>query len=358
MRILWDLRLFSYGYGSRGVGAYVSVMARAVGRAGIAHEIVAWGDRGRVPSDVAAVPQAWIPYGGGSWKGDLARIPLLVVRHRIDLIHYWIAMGPVFHIGMGMFPPCAVLATVYDLGVENNPDSPYCAHARRTWYWRFQKLLLRRAGAVACISRSTRLEVERLLGGPVKRIDVIYPPVEPGRTSAHGREDVFVTFAGGPHKNLSRVLEAFSALRDSHKTFRLVVLGEIESGGAPDPLPAGVVNESMKEYEGLLETAAGLVMCSTYEGLGLPPLSAMAHGCPLVLSDIAPLRETCEGAALFVCPTDPRSITSAMAAVADDRKTFAARSAAGYVRYAGMSGGAPGRWAALYDALGAGKRGM
>ena len=37
-----------------------------------------------------------------------------------------------------------------------------------------------------------------------------------------------------------------------------------------------------------------------YEGFGLPPLEAMACGCPCVVSDIPPHREVCDGAPMYV----------------------------------------------------------
>jgi glycosyltransferase involved in cell wall biosynthesis len=351
MRILWDLRLFSHGYCDRGVGAYVRAMAREIGKKGVAHHIVAWANKYDIPAEVAALPAAWIPYGGGSWKSDLVRIPLLAARNNIDVIHYWVAMGPVFRIGMGLFPGCRTLATVYDLGVEFNRDDPYCVHARGTWYWRFQKFMLRRADAIACISHKTSEEVGRLLKGIDKKTGVFYPPIEAGVASVKRREDVFVTLAGAPHKNLARTVEAFSLFRKTHGSFRLVILGEMGRDDVPGGLPDGVSAEPMGEYHSRLVSSTGLIMCSTYEGLGIPPLEAMAHHCPMVLSDIAPFRETCDGAARFANARDMVSMAEAMADVADNRDAWAEKSARGHAKYRAMSEGAGGAWDALYEAL-------
>ncbi len=351
MRILWDLRLFSHGYGRRGVGRYVRSMVRAVGERKSSHEIVAWANKNDVPGDAADVAQSWIPYFRGSWKSDLVRIPYLAARHRIDVVHYWMAMGPVFRIGMGLPPPCKTLATVYDIGVEHNPDDPYCAHARTTWYWRCQKYLLGRVHAVAYDSQKTRSEVHGLLGRLPAMSDVIYPPIERSASLARPRDAVFVTLGGAPHKNLTRVVEAFLMFRKTHPSYRLAILGESAPADLPNGCPDGVIREPMSRYEQLLDTCAGLVCCSTYEGLGIPPLEAMAHACPLVASNIEPFRETCDGAACFADPRNPASIAEALRVVANDTETWSARSDRGCDRYRSMSAGAGSRWLALYDAL-------
>ena len=68
-------------------------------------------------------------------------------------------------------------------------------------------------------------------------------------------------------------------------------------------------------YEDLryLYTGANFfVFPSLYEGFGLPPLEAMACGCPVVVSNIPPLREICGDAALYCDPYDVRDISNKM----------------------------------------------
>ncbi|ODT08702.1 MAG: hypothetical protein ABS58_01615 [Mesorhizobium sp. SCN 65-20] len=47
-----------------------------------------------------------------------------------------------------------------------------------------------------------------------------------------------------------------------------------------------------------------LAFPSFAEGFGLPPLEAMALGCPVVVSDRASLPEICGDAALYAAPDD------------------------------------------------------
>ncbi len=51
-----------------------------------------------------------------------------------------------------------------------------------------------------------------------------------------------------------------------------------------------------------------MVFPSLYEGFGLPPLEAMACGCPAVVSNAASLPEVCGDAALYFNPYKPEDI--------------------------------------------------
>jgi glycosyltransferase involved in cell wall biosynthesis len=73
---------------------------------------------------------------------------------------------------------------------------------------------------------------------------------------------------------------------------------------------AGYVTDS--ELRALYEHAVCLVYPSLYEGFGLPPLEAMACGCPVITSRAASLPEVCGEAALYCDPRDPADIAQAM----------------------------------------------
>jgi glycosyltransferase involved in cell wall biosynthesis len=48
---------------------------------------------------------------------------------------------------------------------------------------------------------------------------------------------------------------------------------------------------SDEELEGLYLGATAFVFPTHFEGFGLPPLEALAHGCPVIASDIQAMRE-------------------------------------------------------------------
>jgi len=68
----------------------------------------------------------------------------------------------------------------------------------------------------------------------------------------------------------------------------------------------GYVDE--KELLGLYRKASLFIFPSFYEGFGLPPLEAMACGCPVVVSNATSLPEVCGDAAFYVDPYNVESI--------------------------------------------------
>ena len=76
----------------------------------------------------------------------------------------------------------------------------------------------------------------------------------------------------------------------------------------------------------LYRTAACLVFPSLYEGFGLPPLEAMACGCPVACSNAASLPEVCGDAARLFDPTRAAEIARRSRGRARERRTdWAAR---------------------------------
>ena len=63
---------------------------------------------------------------------------------------------------------------------------------------------------------------------------------------------------------------------------------------------------SCDELVGALQRASALVFPSLYEGFGLPPLEAMACGCPVACSNAASLPEVCRRRRAAIRPADPQ----------------------------------------------------
>ena len=116
-----------------------------------------------------------------------------------------------------------------------------------------------------------------------------------------------------PHKNHTRLLEAFATLRETRPQLRLVLTG----GGLDrlEPLPEGVENlgsVSAEHLASLYRRAACLVYPSLYEGFGLPVLEAMACGCPVAASNAGAIPEVAGDAAVLFDPTDVDAMAAAM----------------------------------------------
>lgn len=335
MRILWDFRLFSYGYADRGVGAYTRRCAEAVLREKVHGSIYVWADKKALPEEIQSWPVTWIPYMPGSWKQDLYRIPCLILRYNIDIFHYWICLGPIHSVGMGMVHPCRIIGTVYDLGVELWHDVPFAAAKRKTWYWKMQKFLIRHCTNVICISQATKRDLCTVLKKQRFHSEVVYVP-QPlyQQEPSEKREPYFIALGGSPHKNLARTVAAFDTFREKYPLYELVILGDVDKKGElPDDLPPSVRFEDVTYYTFHRQHAAGLIFCSLHEGLGLPPLEAMAYGCPLLLSDIPSLREICDKYAYFVDPLKVEAITAGMEEIVGNQIQWVDKSQQGMMQY-------------------------
>lgn len=128
-------------------------------------------------------------------------------------------------------------------------------------------------------------------------------------------------------KNVYVVLEAAVALaRSRGLKFKIV--------GAPSrilhnislSIPADVREaiefcgqvEDVKELGSLYGGAAFLLFPSLYEASALPPIEAMASGCPVIASGIEALRERCGDAAAYCDPNDRDQIEKIATRLLDD----------------------------------------
>ena len=82
-----------------------------------------------------------------------------------------------------------------------------------------------------------------------------------------------------------------------------------------------------------MQRASALVFPSLYEGFGLPPLEAMACGCPVACSNAAALPETVGDAARLFDPRDPQAIADAVLEVLDEPAPWADRGLARAERF-------------------------
>jgi glycosyltransferase involved in cell wall biosynthesis len=197
---------------------------------------------------------------------------------------------------------------------------------------------LKQARQVACESRATIADVQRLTGIPDSRVAFVplglnfpYGPLPADVVARHlndlGLNGVgrYLLHIGGNHwyKNRNGVLRIAAALRrlPGHEDIRLVMAGEAlgseairisEQEGLGTHLHAvgGVTNEQLNA---LYLGALGLVFPSFHEGFGWPVIEAQACGCPAFISDRPPLPEVAgETAVRF----DPNNATAAAQAIA------------------------------------------
>jgi glycosyltransferase involved in cell wall biosynthesis len=82
----------------------------------------------------------------------------------------------------------------------------------------------------------------------------------------------------------------------------------------------------------LYSLAEVFVLPSLYEGFGLPPLEAMACGCPAIVSDRGSLPEIVGDAAVLIDPENQNSIVAAIRTLEDNQALRAELSRRGIAR--------------------------
>lgn len=194
---------------------------------------------------------------------------------------------------------------------------------------RYYEGAARRADAVITISEFARTRMIELLGIPGERIHVAHLGVDADSfTPWSGEREEFVLYParGWKHKNHARLVEAMQEVRSVRPTMRLVLTGGgLDTlGELPDWVDVrGLV--SGDELRELYRSAAVLAFPSLYEGFGLPPLEAMASGCPVAATDAGSVPEVCGDAAVLFDAEDPQAIAAGILEALDRSAELTAR---------------------------------
>lgn len=197
------------------------------------------------------------------------------------------------------------------------------------------KETLEAADGVITDSQFSKNDICKILNYDTDRIYVTYLGIDDKifskREVSCPIPEEYILHIGGlhPRKGLTVLLEAFSMIKEQlpHK----LVL--IDNMGWKDSRIHKVIDEYNLSEKVVLKKAdmtdemvsyynyaTMLVFPSLYEGFGLPPLEAMACGCPVITSNNTSLREIYEGSALLVDPTDVNSLANKILEVMKDNK--------------------------------------
>lgn len=228
------------------------------------------------------------------------------------------------------------MLTIHDL-------SPLTHPARHTFRNRlFHKMLLnisvRRVGAILVPTAAVLVDVANLLPSEAARkTHVVHEGVRFEQSSSNtiGDRDKIILYVGTiePRKNVALLCRAFAHAKSKNSTlidWRLLIVGKRgwlspeETHDLEKALSDSGAEElgyrSNEEVQSLLGLAGLFCYVSEAEGFGLPPLEAMAHGTPVIVSDDAALMEVTQDAALIVSrgPELERELAEAIARVVDD----------------------------------------
>ncbi|NOY88986.1 MAG: glycosyltransferase family 4 protein [FCB group bacterium] len=209
------------------------------------------------------------------------------------------------------------VVTIHDLGFLRYPQ--WCSKKFYYFYKFLIPRIVKNSLKIITDSEFSKKEIMTIIGLSNDIIDVIYSgiasrffDINDGETVNKYGNYILAVSSLAPNKNFPRVVEAFLKLH--LENMKLVITGIVNKNSADGRLPnlinnqknvilTGYVNDD--ELINLYRQAKLFVYPSLYEGFGLPPLEAMACGCPCVVSKAASLPEVCGDAALYC---DPYSI--------------------------------------------------
>jgi len=261
-------------------------------------------------------------------------VPWLLRRERPD----------VYHAPHYVLPPavrCRSVVTIHDcihlMFPQYLPNRAAYAYARASMW-----AAARRSDRILTVSEASKRDILHFFNVKPEKIVVVYNAIDEHFSATPSEEQVarireryqldhkFVLYVGNikPHKNLVRLIEAFSQLRRTHDDLKLLIIGD-EISKLPALRRAVHRNKLHKfvRFLGYLKDdtltvlyrlASVFVFPSLYEGFGLPPLEAMASGTPVVTSNVSSLPEVTGDAAVLVDPYDVDSIADGMRRILDD----------------------------------------
>lgn len=331
--------------GRTGIAQHVFALLRAMQTIGASHRFVVFAleedlplfDFIDAPTEIVPVPEQFRPAVKNILWHQFA-LPRLAREQRLDLLHvpsYRRMLWP---------KPCPLVATIHDLAPFRVPGK---YDLKRMFYGRvIARRLANRQNALIAISENTARDIRRFFRVPGETIHVVYNGIDHGRFHPADREAasrraagkyslqrpflLYVSRLEHPAKNHIPLIAAFERFkRRSGLDWELVFAGADWHGAAEirKAIRASSAVRAIRclgfvsdlDLPDLYRAAHAFVYPSLYEGFGMPPVEAMACGCPVISSGRGSLSEVIGDAAMQIDPTDAEDMAAKLAQVAGEK---------------------------------------
>ncbi len=277
-------------------------------------------------------------------------LPLAIYETGVDLLHVQYTAPP--------WSPRPIIVTIHDLSFEHFPQ--FFTAKERFFFKRTIPRTARKAAKVLTVSEYSRRDLIETYSLPPEKVVVtpngVGPSFKPVRDEEplaalrkkYGIEREYLLSVGNlqPRKNLARLIQAYTKLRETVEEFRcqLVIVGKRawlyrhifheahRSRYAGDVILTDYVPE--EDLPGLYSGAMAFVYPSIFEGFGLPVVEAMACGTPVVTSNSSAMPEVVGEAGLMIDPYDEDALARAMLRVVEDAQLQAQLSEQGLLQAA------------------------
>ncbi len=266
------------------------------------------------------------------------------IWEQVDLPIFLYTHGSPLLINLVNTAPCVYknqIVTIMDMTTFVNPK--WFKRSFASYYKLVLPIIARNSLKIITVSEHSKKDILRYINVPAAKVEVIYCAVSQkflatARGSSMGdeilkrlgvRKNSFILGVSSldPRKNFKVLIAAYLKLNGE---FPLIIVGSKGHAFASsdlDSLTSGRSNIIFtgylldEELVSLYKFARCFVYPSLYEGFGLPPLEAMACGCPTIVADTSSIPEVCGNASIYVDPNDTTALKNVLSdLISDDLK--------------------------------------
>lgn len=316
MRLVIDARMMGAG-NTRGIGRYIKEITDHI------RPLLA-------QNDEMVLLNPKIPWYG---IAEQLHFPKIINDAKPDLL--WVP-----HWNVPLLYRGSLAITVHDLLLIHQPISakastrgPIISWLKRLGYKMILSNALRRASTILVPTQAVADDIKEYYPNVASKIVITGEGLSNLPVSLSGYSLLstrYLLYVGSayPHKRLDLLIDAWAELSKKHPELSLIITGKddvfllriksmVKNNGVERVLFVGPVDD--QELSALYVNASAFVFPSSFEGFGLPPIEALSHGTPIVVSDIPVLREVLpkEGVFFFKSGEKDGMIASIEAVLAD-----------------------------------------
>ncbi|QWI52120.1 glycosyltransferase family 4 protein [Bacillus mycoides] len=272
----------------------------------------------------------------GILKGHLWEQLILPIYTQNNILINFCNTGPIYKKNQ--------IVMIHDAAVCTYPEG--FSKAFLLWYRFLYSKLSKSAKKIITVSNFSKRELVSYFPSMKSKIDVIYNGIdhiwerkpEESILEKHqltSGEYILAVSSMNPNKNFKVIAEAMTSMTSLKA--QVVIVGGKQSKvfanenmeSDQDIIWTGYVSD--EELVTLYKNAKVFLFPSIYEGFGLPPLEAMAMGCPVIASNAACIPEICGEHATYFDPTNANDLAEKIQLVDQSKSSNSKKEAQQFV---------------------------
>lgn len=280
-----------------------------------------------------------LPKESSNWKYKIVKAKklwtLTSLNKAVNNDHLDLFFNPTHY--SPLFLNCPQVISILDVSYKYFPELFKKKDLYKLSFW--GKYSVKKAAHIITISDSSKDDIMKEYRVPEAKISVVPVGIKEIKEKNMTKKELvekyklqnpYILYVGTlqPRKNLVRLVEAFSKLKEDKTELVIVgkkgwqfeeILSAPEKYGVTDRVHF-LQNVANVELPAFYEHAECFILPSLYEGFGLPVLEAMKYGCPVLTSDISSLPEAGGGAAEYFNPKSVDDITRTLEKVLSNKE--------------------------------------